>query len=77
MVLASRRELAFRIVDQLPGLRLKVVDNAKSLGGAICSRVRHAALLAKRLRAFKVRSPQVQKLRRWIGARRAAAVLRT
>ncbi|CAK0833333.1 unnamed protein product, partial [Prorocentrum cordatum] len=57
---------------------LKVVDNAKSLGGAICpGRVRHAALLAKRLRAFKVRKPQFRKLRRWIGARRAAAVLRT
>ncbi|CAK0854479.1 unnamed protein product [Prorocentrum cordatum] len=65
MVLASRQELAYRIVDQLPGLRLKVVDNAKSLGGAACfGRVRHAALLATRLWAFKVREPQFQKLRR-------------
>ena len=78
IVLASRRELAFRILGQLRGLKLKVVDNAKSLGGAISSgRFRNTALLAKRLRAFKVQKPQFQKLRRWIGARRAAAAFQT
>eukprot|EP00959_Pyramimonas_sp_CCMP1952_P038067 796484-Pyramimonas_sp.AAC.1 len=64
MVFASRRELAVRIVSQHRGLRLKVVDMAKSLGGAISSgRFRNAALLTKRLQAFNARKPQFQKLR--------------
>ncbi|CAK0875640.1 unnamed protein product, partial [Prorocentrum cordatum] len=78
MVFASRRELAVRIVSQHRGLRLKVVDMAKSLGGAISSgRFRNAALLTKRLQAFNARKPQFQKLRRWVGAQRTAAVLQT
>ena len=80
LVLASSRELAYGIYRRLPGLGLRVVDNAKSLGGAISSgRWRNAAILAKRLEGFKVRKTRFQKLRRMIGARRRAIaiVLRT
>jgi len=78
IVLASRRQLAYTVYSRLSGLSLKVVDNAKSLGGAISSgRCRNAAILAKRLKDFKVRKMQFQKLRRMIGARRNATVLRT
>ena len=78
MVLASYRALAYQIYCRLHGLRLTVVDNAKSLGSAISSgRYRNAAIMAKRLTAFKARKSQFQKLRRMVGARRTATVLRT
>ena len=78
VILASSRGMACGIACRLRGLKFKVVGNAKSLGGAISSgRTRNAALLAKRLSDFKVRQPRFQKLRRWIGARKTAAVLRS
>ena len=78
VVLVSHSWLATRIWQQLPGLNLKVVSNAKSLGGALSNgRRRNASVLAKRLKDFKVRKTQFQKLRKAIGARRLGTVLRS
>ena len=53
VILASSDWLAYRIMRRLPRLRLRVVRNAKSLGGAISSgRGRHAKVAATRLAAF-------------------------
>jgi hypothetical protein len=77
-VMASTGELAYRVQGRLNGLKLKVVSNSKSLGGAVSNgRWRNATILKKRLRDFRLRKPQFQKLRRMIGARRTAVVLRT
>ena len=51
---------------------------AKSLGAALSNgKTRNATVARKRLAAFKVRKTQFQKLRRSIGARGCATVLRT
>ncbi len=78
VILASRPAMANDILAQLPGLCFNVAGNAKSLGGALSNgSSRNAAVLAKRLAAFRVRKPHFQKLRRAVGARRQHAVLRS
>eukprot|EP00973_Karenia_brevis_P066372 9224940-Karenia_brevis.AAC.1 len=76
--IASVTHLADAITQRLPNLAIKVARAAKSLGAALCNgKVRNAKLMQKRLKAFKVRKHRFQKLRRIIGARRHAAVLRS
>eukprot|EP00973_Karenia_brevis_P010265 1391658-Karenia_brevis.AAC.1 len=76
--IASTARLADVIVQSLPDLVIKRDRMAKSLGCALGNgRIRNTKVLQKRLRAFKVRKPDFQKLRRAVGARKTAAVLRS
>jgi hypothetical protein len=57
VVLASSPRLAQDILDQLDGLHLKIVGNAKSLGGALSSgRHRNAAVATARLEGLRIGS---------------------
>jgi len=77
-IAASHLDLGRDIADRLPGLRLKVDNKAKSLGAALSAGTRrHAGILAARLTKFKLRKDRFRKLRRWAGAARTAAVMRT
>jgi hypothetical protein len=77
-IMASHSGMAGAILSRCRGLYLTVVNNAKSLGGALSNgRFRNTAVLSKRLARFRVRKTQFQKLRRAVGARRQNAVLRS
>ena len=76
--IASCSELARSLGRGLPNLGVRMARTAKSLGGALSNgKTRNATVARKRLAAFKVRKTQFQKLRRSIGARGCATVLRT
>ena len=78
MCLASHPSVADRVVARLPGLGIKRVKAAKSLGGALGGgKRRHTKVLQKRLHNFRARKPRFQKLRRMRGAACVNRVLAT
>ena len=77
-IMSPKKQTALAIMAELPGLTIKFVERAKSLGGALGAGTRRNVQVQKaRLVAFKARKHQFQKFRRMAGAKAASRVLRT
>ena len=78
IVCGSSIALCKEVISQLPTIKFKVADRAKSLGAAITAgKVRNTSILKARLAAFKVRREQFRKIRRLVGVKNTHMLIRT